>query len=211
MKKMLSNRWLNTLLWGLVCLLPVTAYGQNFQYRWDGTATVQVGNQRLQLPVSFLISTDRIPGDANPLHIMVAVGQRQPGASLLVSTLRFATTSGSVNLNYMTVTALGNNTYKAVLNNRRFGEAAGINTFVTPCISQYYVPPVYQPIAQSTCQALGGTELFLFNVGATVTFRLSSNGAVLDGEIRGSGNLAAGSIFPLPNIPYVATFQARRR
>lgn len=210
-KHVFKNRIIAAIFFALATLLPAGAYAQNYQHRWDGTAVVQVGNSQNQLPVSFLISTDRIPGDSNPLHILVAVGQRQPGGSVLASTMRYATSSGYVNLKYMTVTSLGNNTYRAVLNSQRTGEAAAINTFFTSCISQYYVPPVYQPIAQSTCQALGGMEMFLFAPGTTITFRLTSNGAAIDGQISGSGKLAAASIFPLPNIPYTARFQGRRR
>lgn len=169
--------------------------------RWEGEITGQVQNTAFRLPVAIEFKSP-LPHENNPLNIFIGAGDpKDPGHLYLSSAMPFNTSSGPVTLQYLMVT-INESQIQAKLTDSHAAEAAKANGFSGPNVSAQEASDLMKGVLRD---ALGATEMFGFNIGATLVIDL--NGNRLSGTIQGSGNSYTATS---SRVPYRAGLIANR-
>lgn len=187
---------------GIVLLLSC-ASSTAAEIRLEGMAQGEVGGQRFELPMLVTLD-DPIPGESNPIHVFIGVGQEQNiGSIALYSALPFNTSSGSVTLQYFSV-QMNNSEIAGNLTNSHQAEAAMANIFRGPNMAAVTAPPVMQEIYRNV---QGNSEMFAVLERSSFSMFVGNDGLVY-GEINATGTGVI-NIFPAPDVSYRANFVLR--
>lgn len=155
--------------------------------QWQGEITGQVHNTPFRLPV--VIEFNRpLPYENNPLHIFVGAGDpNDMGHLYLSSALELNTSRGPATLQYLTISMQGSQ-LQARLSDDHRAEAAKSNGFSGPNVSAEQASDLMKGVLRDV---LGATEMFGFDIGATLAIHI--DGSQLSGTIQGSGSSYTGT------------------
>jgi hypothetical protein len=184
-----------------LCLFAGSAAAE---VRLEGMAQGVVGGQNFQLPIIITLD-DPLPGENNPIHVFIGVGQEQNiGGIALYSALPFNTSSDSVTLQYFSI-QVNDSEISGILTNPRQAEAAMANIFRGPNIAALTAPPIMQEIYRDV---QGSSEMFAILENSSFAMVVGGDGLIY-GEInaRGTGVI---NIFPTPDVVYQANFIVRK-
>jgi hypothetical protein len=174
------------------------------EMRLEGMAQGVVGGQRFQLPIIVTID-EPLPGENNPIHVFIGVGQEQDiGSIALYSALPFNTSSGPVTLQYFSIQA-SDSGISGILTNPRQAEAAMANIFRGPNIAALTAPPIMQEVYRDV---QGPSEMFAALGNSSFLMAVGNDGLIY-GEINATGQGLI-NIFPAPDVVYQANFVVRQ-
>jgi hypothetical protein len=183
---------------------PVAAQVVPVPSRWSGEVTGRVHEATFRLPVVIEFGPP-LPEERNPFHLYVGTGGTdEVGAVGLFSAQVFRTpqTGRRATLQYFTIRT-DRNTIDGRLTADHRAVGAVVNNFTAPNLTRLHAPAVMREIYA----VFGDTEYFAFHEGSSLSLRV--DGEQLQGRIEGTGYSHTG-IFPLPDVVYRATLQARR-
>jgi len=169
--------------------------------QWKGEIVGQVHGHSFRLPVSIEFSPP-LPHENNPLHLFIGVGNPKAIGNIYISSaMRFSTSRGPATLQYFTIYIQGSR-LQAKLTDHHGAEAAKGNGFTGPNVSAEQASDLMKDVLRN---AWGATEMFGFDVGASLVIRFSGN--ELYGSIQGRGGSYTGTS---SQVQYRAELRARR-
>ncbi len=190
------------ILWFGCLLTPQNLFaGGLIPSTWQGEIRGRVHNENFRLPLTIEIRQP-LPYEKNPMHICVATDKPDDiGHVFLSSAQQLSTSRGPVTLQYFFVSLSGSRMHAGLVDDHR-AEAAVINGFSGPNVSAEQASDLMQGILED---AWGATEMFRFDVGATLVITFFENR--LSGTLKGSGRSYTNTS---SSVNYFADINAKR-
>lgn len=210
------------MVWAALVLAPAAA--QPVPSTWEGRLRGLAAGQSFDLPLVIELRQP-LASEQNPCHLFAGTeAEGQVGALTLVSALEVATGGriigyeagrigiytrdrawdpgrGNLTVRFFQLRREAN-ALSGTLGDPGTGISAAVNGFTGPNISAREASEVTRAIHE----ALGPTEMFLFERGATI--RLEFRQGTLTGTVQGSGRSVMNTSSP---VPYRAQIEAKRK